>query len=146
MCKRLVEGWLSKDAGAISDDVRTWSLEQWEALGLRPEGLIASHQEGCEKNLEQAPERMLQGVINPLNSALTTGSDRAVAGELNMGPVLQAMDYLEKLLGLPDECRPMAAQRGLTLAGANCAQCHQPGGAGLGSWNANITNFACRSV
>ena len=23
---------------------------------------------------------------------------------------------------------------------ANCSQCHQPGGAGLGSWNANITN------
>jgi mono/diheme cytochrome c family protein len=24
---------------------------------------------------------------------------------------------------------------------ANCAQCHQPGGAALGYWNANITNF-----
>jgi glucose/arabinose dehydrogenase/mono/diheme cytochrome c family protein len=24
---------------------------------------------------------------------------------------------------------------------ANCSQCHQPGGAGLGYWNANITNF-----
>ena len=24
---------------------------------------------------------------------------------------------------------------------ANCSQCHQPGGAGLGSWNANITNY-----
>lgn len=23
---------------------------------------------------------------------------------------------------------------------ANCSQCHQPGGVGLGSWNANITN------
>jgi glucose/arabinose dehydrogenase len=24
---------------------------------------------------------------------------------------------------------------------ANCAQCHQPGGTGLGAWNGNITNF-----
>lgn len=24
---------------------------------------------------------------------------------------------------------------------ANCAQCHQPGGSGLGNWNANITNL-----
>ncbi|HUR45069.1 MAG TPA: PQQ-dependent sugar dehydrogenase [Candidatus Saccharimonadales bacterium] len=28
---------------------------------------------------------------------------------------------------------------------ANCAQCHQPGGAGLGFWNANITNFTAQA-
>lgn len=111
LCKRLVEGWITKDAAAITDEVRTWSLEQWETLGLRPEGLIAAHHEKCEQTLEQAPDRMFQGIINPLSSALTRGTDRD-AGELNMGPVVQAMDYLEKLLGLPDECRPMGVQRG----------------------------------
>jgi hypothetical protein len=29
---------------------------------------------------------------------------------------------------------------------ANCAQCHQPAGAALGSWNANITNFTSDAV
>ena len=28
---------------------------------------------------------------------------------------------------------------------ANCASCHQPGGLGLGSWNASVTNFTAQS-
>ena len=28
---------------------------------------------------------------------------------------------------------------------ANCASCHQPGGLGLGSWNASVTNFTANS-
>src|SRR5262249_54783945 len=103
LCKRLVESWISKDAKAISADVHTWSLEQWEALGLRPEGLIASHQEGCEKKLEQVPDRLFQEIVLPLSNELKKANASGAGGELNMGPVIQAMDNLEKLLGLPEE-------------------------------------------
>src|SRR5205085_8042082 len=58
LCKRLIERWMTKDARAIGEEVQNWSLEQWETLGLRPENLIASHQERCEKNLGQPPDRL----------------------------------------------------------------------------------------
>jgi serine/threonine protein kinase len=111
LCNRLIERWMSKDARDISDEVRNWSLEQWEAVGLRPENLITSHQEKCEKVLNQAPERLFQEIISPLTEALSKGNGRVPAtGELNLGPLLQAMDQLERLLGLPDDCRPPGPQ------------------------------------
>src|SRR5438270_11072593 len=76
LCKRLVERWMSKDARAMSEEVRSWSLEQWELLGMRPESLIASHQERCQKNLGQAPDRMFQEIINPLTTVLTKAKNR----------------------------------------------------------------------
>ena len=111
VCKRLIERWMTKDARSISEEVRQWSLEQWEALEMRPENLIAGHQERCEKILGAAPEHTFQELINPLLNIFTKGNGRvAPTGELNMGPVVQVMDQLEKLLGLPEECRPPGPQ------------------------------------
>ncbi len=108
LCKSLVERWMSKDARAVSDEVRMWSLEQWEALGMRPEAVIESHQSKCEKNLGEVPTRMFEGIISPVGTALSKGKTAASA-ELNMAPVVQALDNLERLLGLPEECRPPGA-------------------------------------
>ncbi len=106
LCKRLVERWMSKDARAVSEEVRQWSLEQWEALGMRPENLIAAHQERTEELLGQPPDRMFQTIINSLTSIFAKGKGRPVnPTELNLGPVVQVMDQLEKLLGIPDECK-----------------------------------------
>jgi hypothetical protein len=111
LCKRLIEGWMTKDARAVTEEVRNWSQAQWETLCLRPENLITSHQERCEKNLGQAPDRMFQEIVGPLTDALSKGNGRTPAtGELNLGPVVQAMDQLEKLLGIPEECRPPGPQ------------------------------------
>jgi serine/threonine protein kinase len=108
--KRLVDRWMSKDARAVSEEVRNRSLEQWEALGMRPENLIASHHERCEKILGQSPERMFQGIINPLSNVLIKSKNgTSGGGELNLAAVVQVMDHLEKLLGLPEECRPPGA-------------------------------------
>jgi hypothetical protein len=107
LCRRLLEGWMSKDARAISPEVRKWSLEQWDSLGLRAESLIARHQEKCEHNLKQAPERLLQNVVNPLAKVLGPGSKSA---GVNFGPVVQAMDQIDRLLSVPEECRPPGSQ------------------------------------
>jgi uncharacterized repeat protein (TIGR03806 family) len=47
---------------------------------------------------------------------------------------------LRALSAAPDETASLEWRVRSYLA-ANCVQCHQPGGAALGMWNANITNF-----
>ncbi len=111
LCKRLVERWMTKDARAISQDVRQWSLEQWEAMEMRPENVIADHQDRCEKILGQAPDRIFYEAINPLATLLTNGKGPIPpSSDVNVGPVVQVLDHLERLLGLPDECRPPGPQ------------------------------------
>jgi hypothetical protein len=80
-------------------------------MEMRPENVIAGHQERCEKILGQAPDRLFQDVINPLSELLTKGKGPVLpSDDLNVGPVVQVMDQLEKLLGLPEECRPPGPQ------------------------------------
>jgi serine/threonine protein kinase len=103
LCKRLIDRWLSKDASAQSEEIRTWSHEEWETQGFRVEDLIAQHHEKCEKLLKQAPEKMYMNIIAPLAEQM----GKLHEGErLNIGPAVQAMDQIEKLLGIPEECRP----------------------------------------
>jgi serine/threonine protein kinase len=111
LCKRLVERWMTKDVKAISEEVRNWSLERWESLEMRRENLIASHQERCEQLLGQSPDAIFQEIISPVTGVMSKGKVPDPApGEINMGAVVQAMDQLEKLLGLPEECRPPGPQ------------------------------------
>ena len=114
LCRRLVEGWMTKDARAIAEHVKEWSLEQWDALNMRPEELIERHREHCEQKLGQSPEALIQNLIQPLGNLLAKpkAGGKAVPvppGEISFGPVVQVMDQIEKQLGVPDECRPPGA-------------------------------------
>ena len=109
LCQRVVGRWMAKDASDLSDTLATWAQEQWDDCGLRPESLIARHQEMCEQRLKQSPERMLQDVLNPLVKVLTPppapGNAGAAPATPYVLPVVGALGALEKLLGLPEECR-----------------------------------------
>lgn len=111
LCHRLVRKWMSKDVRVITDEVRLWAQQQWETQGLRAENLITRHQERCDKALKQSPESMFAGVLGPLATLLVPPGNRPASPEasLNLSPVVQAMDYLEKLVGVPEECRPQGA-------------------------------------
>ncbi|MCS7044933.1 MAG: protein kinase [Gemmataceae bacterium] len=106
LCRRVVEHWMSKDTGSMVDAIAPWAEQQWDAAGLRPEDLITHHQEQCEQQLKQAPEKMIQGVLSPLTHVLTPPVATGEAPPpLNLAPVLGAMLSLEKLLGIPEACR-----------------------------------------
>jgi serine/threonine protein kinase len=104
LCERLVERWMNKDARPLADVLRQWASERWDAIGMRPENLIARHQELCDKALKQAPDRILAAILAPLAPA--PAAKGAPAGGINVGPVVQALAQFEKLMGIPDECRP----------------------------------------
>jgi serine/threonine protein kinase len=108
LARRLVQHWMSKDSKRISAEVRQWAIEQWDANELRTENLIARHQERLEKILKQAPDHLLMGVVSPLTGLLTGPAEAT----LNLAPVVQAMDHLEKIIGVPDECRGQTAGTG----------------------------------
>ncbi len=99
--RRLLKHWMSKDAKPFAEEIRVWAQQQWEAQNLRPESLITRHQEQCELILKQAPEALLAQVIGPLAAALAAPE----ADGINLSPVVQAMDQLDRLLGIPDESK-----------------------------------------
>ena len=107
LCTRLVQHWMSKDSKNVQNEIGQWAQEQWEAQELRPENLIARHQELCEKILEQAPEKLFSAILGPLAQELaTTPGAKAPDVNLKIAPVIQAVDALEKLLGVPEINRP----------------------------------------
>lgn len=108
LCRRLVDHWMAKDASPIAGLVASWAQQEWDGAELRPENLIARHQEMVEQQLKQTPESMLQAVLNPLVPVLTPPAlvkGQAAPPAFNAAPVLTAMMGLDKLLGLPEECR-----------------------------------------
>ena len=106
LCRRLVVHWMNKNAAAVAGTVAQWAPEQWDAVGLRPESLIAKHQELCARQLKQTPERLLLDVLNPLVPVLAPpGGAKPDGPPINFAPVVSALAELEKLFGLPEECR-----------------------------------------
>jgi serine/threonine protein kinase len=114
LCGRLVQHWMNKNSRPIQEEVKRWCLEQWEGLGFRPENLIASHQEKCAQVLKQAPETMFQGILGTLPAATATPAGNTLAASA-WTPIVQALDQVERLLGVPPECRDDALARGSDL-------------------------------
>ncbi|HMF16107.1 MAG TPA: tubulin-like doman-containing protein [Gemmataceae bacterium] len=111
LCTRLVQHWMSKDSRHVHEEIKHWAQEQWEAQEFRPEKLIARHQELCAKNLQQSPEKMFNDIMAPLVEMLTPKNGMKPADiTIKIAPVVQAVDRLEALLGLPDECRPQGME------------------------------------
>ena len=82
-----------------------WSQEQWEAQGLRPEALITRNLQECEKKLKRPPEQLIQEALAPLAKALAPADSKGAATSVNAAPVVSAFAALERILGVPDECR-----------------------------------------
>jgi hypothetical protein len=120
VCQRLVERWMSKDAKALRESIRGWILGQWDERGLTQERLIARFQQGCEKDLQQPPENYFAALLAPIQQTLAPPPKGGPAETpLRLAAVVDAMEELERLLGVPEECQ------GIPKAGKPTAQ--QPG-------------------
>ncbi len=106
LSRRLVEGWMTKDARPIADDVSRWADEKWDAVGLRPEALIGRLNELCEKMVKQPPERLLTAITGPLGDALAPRPGKPESSAA-LGPAVAALAELDGLLGVPEECRAL---------------------------------------
>jgi hypothetical protein len=107
LCGQLVARWMNKDAKEIADTIRQWTAERWESLGMRPENLIERFQLLAEQSLHQKPETLLAEVLGMMQQTLEDAAKESGKGKavVNMVPVVQAVDCLERVLGIPDSCR-----------------------------------------
>jgi len=77
---------------------------------LRPENLIARHQDQCHEALQSTPEKIFQDVLAPVAAALSAAGPPAAT----IAAIVAAMDQYEKLLGIPELCRD-ATHRNMEL-------------------------------
>jgi hypothetical protein len=104
LCRRLVDRWMAKDSRPVAEAVKQWSAEQWEAAGMRPENLIARVHELCAEVLRQPAEKFVTDITGPLGAVLRPPKGKSGEGP-SVGPFVAAMADLERLLGVPEECR-----------------------------------------
>jgi serine/threonine protein kinase len=105
LSSQLVTRWLSKDSVAITDTIRQWTQERWESLSMRPENLIERFQLNSEVALNQKPELLLAEVLVPVQQAATATPAGAPKINMHVGPIVKAMERLERLIGAPDDSR-----------------------------------------
>ena len=88
----------------LTETIGTWAQEQWEAAGLRPEDLIARHQEICEQQLKQTPPNtVFQSLLNPLATLLSPGTGKA---DVPLAPVVGHHGRARGTAQRPEACRP----------------------------------------
>jgi eukaryotic-like serine/threonine-protein kinase len=104
ICRRLVEGWMTKDARPVAEEMGRWADQTWDGAGLRSEALIGRVHEMCEKIVKQPPERLVTAVTGPLTELLVPKPGKPDAA-LALGPAVAAVAELDRLLGVPEECR-----------------------------------------
>lgn len=131
-CLRLVDRWKSKDAAHLAAEIDEWVGQQWDALQMRPESLIARHQDDCQQALGATPEKIFQDVLTPVAQAATTAASGSLATALSA--VVAAVDQFDKMLGIPELCRdathrnmePGSLERSLTEVSSRLAdRCDQ---------------------
>ncbi|MGF1580502.1 MAG: tubulin-like doman-containing protein [Gemmataceae bacterium] len=126
LCRRLVEGWMNKDAKALADGIKQWVEQQWEDLDLAPESLIERARDRCAEILGEDPQTTITGITGPLvklttrftelqGSSAKSGSTgvspvrgrgekngAAKAPRLPLAKVAAATHEFEALLGVPE--------------------------------------------
>jgi hypothetical protein len=107
VCRRLVQRWMNKDARPIKEAVKHWVQEKWDEHGFSAEPLIHRYHEGCEEVLGQTPESTFQETQNKLIATLQPAAGKTAEVSSNLAAVMEAMQELEALVGVPEECRPM---------------------------------------
>jgi len=100
---RLVAHWMNKDSAAMKEATQPWVQEQWEHLGFRPENIIELHHQKCEDILGHKPDSLWLKLIDPLFDDLQTPATAKDDPVLRWTPVVQVVEGLEKLLGVPAE-------------------------------------------
>ncbi len=105
VCRRLVQRWLSKDAKPLRDGLRGWVQAQWDHFGLSQETLIGRFQQGCQKELKQAPESAFAAIGAAIQAAAPPAGKAGAPEMPPLSAVCEAMERLEQLLGVPEECR-----------------------------------------
>lgn len=110
LCVRLVDRWKAKNSAHLAEEIDEWAGQQWDSLELRPENLIARHQDECQIALGCTPDKIFQDVLAPVFKAL--GANGAPAA--SVAAVVGAMDQFDKLMGIPEVCRD-ASHRNMEL-------------------------------
>jgi hypothetical protein len=105
VCRRLVQRWISKDAKPIKETVQQWVQKKWEEHGFAAEQLISRYQQGCEQAFGKTPDTVFEAIHATVSAALAPQTGKAGDGTLNLAVVVQTMEQLEQLVGVPEECR-----------------------------------------
>jgi serine/threonine protein kinase len=105
LCRRLVQRWMSKEAKLLRDGVHQWVEAQWVEQGLTADQLILRLQEEVERSLGYAPETMFAAMVASLTGS-ADGAPPKTPDTLKPSAVVEAMEQLEQLVGIPEECRP----------------------------------------
>ena len=83
-----------------------------ESPGLRPESLIECFQEIAEESLQQKPDQLLADIMKPVQELVVAAKSAKKPPPVNMTPVVETMDRLERVLGLPDDGRAHKSMSG----------------------------------
>lgn len=97
VCKRLLDRWTAKDAGALRSTVQTWVADQWTKQDLAAETLIERLQKACAQAVGQPPEDIFTTVLQPMAPRGRRGP------EVTPEAAAAALDRFEQLLGRPEE-------------------------------------------
>ena len=108
LCRRLVQRWMSKDAKPLRDSIQPWAEAQWNEQGLSADQLILRLQEECESILGQSPEQQFNAVLAAALPAAPEARNGNTPAEGGFQPsiVMEALEQLERLIGIPEDCRP----------------------------------------
>jgi eukaryotic-like serine/threonine-protein kinase len=107
LCKRLVQRWMNKDAKPLRDSIQPWAEAQWHEQGLSADQLILRLQEECERVFAQSPEQQFQAILAAALPAAAEGSNGKTSAEgFQLSTVMEALEQLERLVGIPGDCRP----------------------------------------
>ena len=122
LCNVLIERWMSKDGKPFREGVKEWIVSQWEEMRLSPEDLIARMKQSCEKRLENAPENIFKNLLIPITAEIPPPPEHPNQAKtppplpaLPLGKVLEALEQMEKLLGLPDGCASVTGNTGTEI-------------------------------
>jgi len=106
VCRRVVQRWMSKSAKPLLEPVKKWVQERWEQDGFTAEQLIGRYQQACEAAMGQPPDSAFQTIHNAVVAALGPRGGKGDNSPLNLAAVVEAMEHLEQLVGVPEESRP----------------------------------------
>ena len=110
LSSQLVTRWMNKDARAFAEtiqpvDSRTLGNARHEAGGI--DRTISGPCRGSR--CRQKPETLLAEILAVMQTLLGGNHESAKSKDprmtINFTPVVQAMESLEKVIGIPDECR-----------------------------------------
>jgi eukaryotic-like serine/threonine-protein kinase len=109
-CRRLVQRWMAKDSKPLKAVVKDWVAEKWEQQGLNAESTILRFQQYCEQALGAPAETVIQNILAPVAKMVLPPPGKSSEASLSISAMTEVMEQLEKLVGVPEECR--TASRG----------------------------------